>query len=86
MTDLATYLADYLEQEFDSAAEKKVILQEGLSAYQSTENITLVATGGDCPDCGKPMNNGSGRLWDGDGDGIEVGRYMCPDCGYLIYY
>jgi hypothetical protein len=97
MKTLHEYLKEYIDHEMEKQPDKHYNtvyknllnwLEEGIAAYQSTENCTIVITGGDCPDCGKPLVNGTGQTLTSDGDNMLAGRYSCPDpdCGYEIYY
>jgi len=63
----------------------KDALEQGIEAYQSTENCRIGVIGGDCPDCGRSMDYQYASLYTQDGDKIECGSYECPECGYVVY-
>jgi hypothetical protein len=90
MKTLAEYLAEYIRNEFEREWDQDISrierwVEEGIEAYQSTENCDIVVTGGDCPDCGKSMIKGSDTMFSLTGDRMEVGLYSC-ECGYEIQY
>lgn len=97
MKTLAQYLAEYLATEGDRCRNSVKIdaraielmkewIEGGIDAYQSTENCTIGICGGDCPDCDSdiPMERGAAMLYNGQ-DEIEVCKYECPECGYVVY-
>lgn len=101
MKTLAQYLAEYLNQEINDyesceyknpqdryfgETELREWIEQGIDAYESTENCSIGIVGGDCPDCNNniPMECGTAMLYNGR-DEIEVVKYECPECGYEVY-
>lgn len=60
-------------------------IEQGLDAYQSTENCIVSTVGGDCPDCDNLLERKDGTLYTIDGDDIDVCMFQCPECGYVVY-
>lgn len=89
MKTLVEYLAEYIEEEmerqgFEYMSYFKEWIEQGLDAYESTENCTVRVVGGDCPDCMAAMEKRESTLYAGC-DEIEVDSYQCPECGYIVY-
>lgn len=96
MKTLVQYLADYLDQEVVmsrpnngkmqalNAYEIYEIVRWGIDDYQSTENCTIGICGGACPECKIPLERDIAMLYNGE-DEIEVCKYECPECGYIVY-
>jgi len=89
MKTLAEYLSEYIVTEsfgLWNAGNLQEWIGRGIEAYQSTENCTIGICGGNCPDCnnGRPMERGVAVLYSGC-DEIEVCKYECPECGYVVY-
>ena len=95
MKTLAQYLAEYVSTEVERSQQIEGFgswdtgnmqqwLEQGIEAYQSTENCKLAICGEDCPDCSKPMVYKDAVVYAG-ADEIECGSYECPECGYVVY-
>ena len=94
MKTLAEYLAEYIDHEtvvMQPSGGKMValnlheifeIVEQGIEAYESTENCSIGIIGKVCPDCGCSLKKGESALYTGH-DEIEV--YECPKCGYIVY-
>jgi len=88
---LAKYLADYLIHEHEKNGvdiykkNLQEILENGLEAFQSTQNMTITIAGGRCPECNAPMMASMAIVFDGL-NSIETGRYKCILCGYEEYF
>lgn len=92
MKTLAKYLTEYIDHEVggdnvlpDDMSILREWIEQGIKAYQLTENCLVSIFGGDCPDCKTPMKYKVGYVLTSDGDSIEVGIYECPECGYEVY-
>ena len=90
MKALAEYLAEYIETEmdrqgFEYSSYIKEWIEQGIEAYQSTENCSIDICGGDCPDCGTLLDKKDDSTFDGTGNHIECFKYECSKCGYEIY-
>lgn len=93
MQTLASYLADYIDHEcIVSRPAMKVLttieihelIKNGIEAYQSIENCVIGICGGKCPECNIMLEQGVAMLYNGM-DEIEVCKYECPECGYIVY-
>jgi len=84
MKTLTEYLAEYIDEELLTNLHLKDVIEQGIYAYESTENCTIRLVGGDCPDCKAAMEKGESVLYAGC-DEIEVVSYQCPECGYIVY-
>ena len=91
MKTLAEYLTEYIDHEVggdnvlpDDIDILKEWIEQGIEAYQSTENCKIAICGGDCPDCGISMEYKEAIVYTGDNE-IECGSYECPECGYIVY-
>ena len=101
MKSLAEYLAEYIDRETDdqrmdyavafnlsiySIDDLKGWIEQGIEAYQSTENCIVAVCGGDCPNCndGTALVKKDTILFDGVDD-VEVCAYKCSKCGYIVY-
>ncbi|MCK4448476.1 MAG: hypothetical protein KAW56_15520 [Candidatus Marinimicrobia bacterium] len=97
MKTLAQYLAEYIVEETERGTRIEGFgawgidnmqewIEEGIDAYQSTENCTISICGGECPNCSNHilLERSIGRLYTGV-DEIEVCKYECPKCGYVVY-